>query len=148
MRIEQKLASLGLTLPRGTIPVANFVKTVQTSNLVFVSGHISTKLRGKLGRDVTKEQGYEAARQIALDILGSLHDALGDLDRVKRFVKLLGLVNSSEDFTEQPHVINGASDLLVEVFGTQGQHARSAIGVAQLPSNASIEIEMIVEVAE
>lgn len=148
MRIEQKLASLGLTLPRGTIPVANFVTTVQASNLVFVSGHISTKLRGKLGRDVTKEQGYEAARQIALDILGSLHDALGDLDRVKRFVKLLGLVNSSEDFTEQPHVINGASDLLVEVFGTQGQHARSAIGVAQLPSNAAIEIEMIVEVME
>lgn len=148
MHIEQKLASLGLMLPRGTVPVANFVTTVQTGNLLFVSGHISTKLRGKLGRDVTKEQGYEAARQIALDILGSLHDALGDLDRVKRFVKLLGLVNSSEDFTEQPHVINGASDLLVEVFGTQGQHARSAIGVAQLPSNASIEIEMIVEVAE
>ncbi|HCI79943.1 MAG TPA: hypothetical protein DHW02_09640 [Ktedonobacter sp.] len=148
MHIEQKLASLGLTLPRGTMPVANFVTTVQTNNLLFVSGHISTQLRGKLGRDVTKEQGYEAARQIALDILGSLHDALGDLDRVKRFVKLLGLVNSTEDFTEQPHVINGASDLLVEVFGTQGQHARSAIGVAQLPSNAAIEIEMIVEVME
>jgi enamine deaminase RidA (YjgF/YER057c/UK114 family) len=148
MRIEQKLTSLGLTLPRGTVPVANFVSTVQTGNLLFVSGHISTTLRGKLGRDVTREQGYEAARQIALDLLGSVHDALGDLDRVKRLVKLLGLVNSTEAFTEQPFVINGASDLLVEVFGTQGQHARSAIGVAQLPANAAVEIEMIVEVVE
>jgi len=148
MRIEQKLTSLGLTLPRGTVPVANFVSTVQTGNLLFVSGHISTTLRGKLGRDVTREQGYEAARQIALDLLGSVHDALGDLDRVKRLVKLLGLVNSTEAFTEQPFVINGASDLLVEVFGTQGQHARSALGVAQLPANAAVEIEMIVEVVE
>ncbi len=148
MRIEQKLTSLGLTLPRGTVPVANFVSTVQTGNLLFVSGHISTTLRGKLGRDVTREQGYEAARQIALDLLGSVHDALGDLDRVKRLVKLLGLVNSTEAFTEQPFVINGASDLLMEVFGTQGQHARSAIGVAQLPANAAVEIEMIVEVVE
>ncbi len=148
MRIEQKLTSLGLTLPRGTVPVANFVSTVQTGNLLFVSGHISTTLRGKLGRDVTKEQGYQAARQIALDILGSAHDALGNLDRVGRLVKLLGLVNSTEEFTEQPFVINGASDLLVEVFGTQGQHARSAIGVAQLPSNAAVEIEMILEVVE
>ncbi len=146
MYIEQKLTSLGLTLPRGTIPVANFVSTVQTGNLLFVSGHISTTLRGKLGRDVTKEQGYEAARQIALDILGSVHDALGDLDRVGRLVKLLGLVNSTDAFTEQPFVINGASDLFVEVFGTQGQHARSAIGVAQLPANAAVEIEMILEV--
>ena len=146
MRIEQKLTSLGFTLPRGTIPVANFVSTVQTGNLLFVSGHISTTLRGKLGRDVTKEQGYEAARQIALDLLGSVHDALGDLDRVGRLVKLLGLVNSTEEFTEQPYVINGASDLFVDVFGIQGQHARSAIGVAQLPANAAVEIEMIVEV--
>ena len=146
MHIEQKLTSLGYTLPRGTVPVANFVSAVQTGNLLFVSGHISTTLRGKLGRDVTKEQGYEAARQIALDLLGSIHDALGDLDRVGRLVKLLGLVNSTEEFTEQPYVINGASDLFVEVFGTQGQHARSAIGVAQLPANAAVEIEMIVEV--
>ena len=146
MHIEQKLASLGLTLPRGTVPVANFVSTAQTGNLLFVSGHISTALRGKLGRDVTKEQGYEAARQTALDMLGSVHDALGDLDRVGRLVKLLGLVNSTDEFTEQPYVINGASDLFVEVFGTQGQHARSAIGVAQLPANAAVEIEMIVEV--
>jgi enamine deaminase RidA (YjgF/YER057c/UK114 family) len=146
MRIEQKLTSLGLTLPRGTVPVANFVSTVQTGNLLFVSGHISTTSRGKLGRDVTREQGYEAARQVALDLLGSVHDALGDLDRVVRLVKLLGLVNSTDAFTEQPFVINGASDLFVEVFGIQGQHARSAIGVAQLPSNAAVEIEMILEV--
>ncbi|HEY5004545.1 MAG TPA: RidA family protein [Ktedonobacteraceae bacterium] len=146
MHIEQKLTSLGLTLPGGTIPVANFVSTVRAGNLLFVSGHISTTLRGKLGGDVTKEQGYEAARQIALDILGSIHDALGDLDRVVRLVKLLGLVNSTDAFTEQPYVINGASDLFVEVFGAQGQHARSAIGVAQLPANAAVEIEMILEV--
>ena len=146
MHIEQKLTSLGYTLPRGTVPMANFVSTVQTGNLLFVSGHISTTLRGKLGRDVTKEQGYEAAREIALDLLGSVHDALGDLDRVGRLVKLLGLVNSTDAFTEQPYVINGASDLFVEVFGVQGQHARSAIGVAQLPANAAVEIEMIVEV--
>ena len=148
MRIEQKLTSLGLTLPAGTVPIANFVSTVQTGNLLFVSGHISTTLRGKHGRDVTKEQGYEAARQIALDILGSVHDALGDLDRVSRLVKLLGLVNSTDTFTDQPYVINGASDLFVEIFGTQGQHARSAIGVAQLPANAAVEIEMILEVVE
>ena len=146
MHIEQKLTSLGLTLPGGTVPVANFVSTVQAGNLLFVSGHISTTLRGKLGGDVTKEQGYKAARQIALDILGSVHDALGDLDRVVRLVKLLGLVNSTDAFTEQPYVINGASDLFVEVFGAQGQHARSAIGVAQLPTNAAVEIEMILEV--
>ena len=146
MHIEQKLTSLGYTLPRGTVPMANFVSTVQTGNLLFVSGHISTTLRGKLGRDVTKEQGYEAARQIALDLLGSVHDALGDLDRVGRLVKLLGLVNSTDAFTDQPYVINGASDLFIEVFGVQGQHARSAIGVAQLPANAAVEIEMILEV--
>ena len=148
MHIEQKLTSLGLTLPRGTVPVANFVSAVQTGNLLFVSGHISTTLRGKLGRDVTKEQGYQAARQVALDILGTVHDTLGDLDRVGRFVKLLGLVNSTEEFIEQPYVINGASDLLVEVFGTRGHHARSAIGVAQLPFSAAVEIEMILEVVE
>src|ERR1700684_2580949 len=109
MHIEQKLTSLGLTLPHGTAPIASFVPTVQTGNLLFVSGHISTTLRGKHGRDVTREQGYEAARLIALDLLGTIHDALGDLDRVERLVKLLGLVNSTEDFTDQPFVINGAS---------------------------------------
>lgn len=146
MSIEEKLRTLGLELPAGTVPVANFVSTAQTGNLLFVSGHISTALCGKLGREVTKEQGYQAARQIALDMLGSVHDALGNLDRISRIVKLLGLVNSADTFTDQPFVINGASDLFVEVFGEQGRHARSAIGVAQLPANAAVEIEMIVEV--
>ena len=148
MHIEQKLTSLGLTLPKGTAPIASFVPTVQTGNLLFVSGHISTKLRGKLGRDVTREQGYDAAQQIALDLLGTVHAALGDLDLVERLVKLLGFVNSAEDFTEQPYVINGASDLLLKVFEDKGQHARSAIGVAQLPFNAAVEIELILAVAE
>ena len=148
MRIEQKLTELGITLPAGTAPVASFVQTVRTGNLLFVSGHISTSLRGKLGRDVTREQGNEAARQIAIALLGTIRDALGDLDRIGHFVKLLGMVNSTEDFTDQPYVINGASDLLVEVFGKQGQHARSAVGMAQLPFNAAVEIELILEVVE
>lgn len=148
MRIEQKLTSLGITLPSGTAPVASFVPAVLTGNLLFVSGHISTTLRGKLGRHVSKEQGYEAARQIALDLLGTIREALGDLDRVNRIVKLLGLVNSTEEFTEQPYVINGASDLLLKVFEDKGQHARSAIGVAQLPFNAAVEIELTLEVTE
>lgn len=148
MHIEQKLTSLGLTLPHGTAPIASFVPAVQTGNLLFVSGHISTTRRGKFGRDLTREQGYEAARLIALDLLGTIRDALGDLDRVERLVKLLGLVNSTEDFTEQPFVINGASDLFLKVFEDKGQHARSAIGVAQLPSNAAVEIELILEVAQ
>ena len=97
---------------------------------------------------MSKEQGYEAARQIALDLLGTIREALGDLDRVNRIVKLLGFVNSAEEFTEQPYVINGASDLLLKVFEGKGQHARSAIGVAQLPFNAAVEIELILEVTE
>lgn len=148
MRIEQKLTELGITLPAGTAPAASFVQTVQTGNLLFVSGHISTTLRGKHGRDVTREQGYEAARQVAIDLLGTIREALGDLDRVSHLVKLLGMVNSTEDFTDQPYVINGASDLLAEVFGKQGQHARAAVGMAQLPFNAALEIELILEVTE
>ena len=151
MRIEQRLAELGITLPPTTPPVANYVRTVRTGNLLFVSGQ--TAMRdgrplhpGKLGRDVTVEQGYEAARQIAIGLLGAVRDALGDLDRVRRSVKLLGMVNSAEDFGDQPKVINGASDLLVEVFGEAGRHARSAVGMGALPGNASVEIEMIVEV--
>lgn len=148
MHIEQKLTALGITLPSATAPAANFVQSVQTGNLLFVSGHISTTLRGKLGRDVTREQGYEAAQQVAIALLGTIREALGDLDRVGHFVKLLGMVNSTEDFTDQPYVINGASDLLIEVFGNQGKHARAAVGMAQLPLNAAVEIELILEVAE
>lgn len=148
MHIEQILRSLSITLPPETSPDASFVHTVQTGNLLFVSGHVSNTLRGKFGRDVTREQGYEAARQVAIDILGTVRQALGDLDRVSRIVKLLGMVNSTEDFTEQPYIINGASDLLIEVFGILGQHARSAVGMAQLPFNAAVEIELILEVKE
>lgn len=146
MHVEQKLTSLGITLPAATKPVANFVQTMRTGNLLFLSGHISTTLSGKLGRDVTREQGYEAARQVAIDLLATIRDTLGDLDRVAHLVKLLGMVNSTEDFTDQPYVINGASDLLVEVFGEQGRHTRSAVGMAQLPMNAAVEIELILEV--
>ncbi len=152
MRIEEKLAAMGVTLPPSRPPVANYVRAVQTGNLLFVSGHTPTRdgqdlHPGKLGREVTTEQGYEAARQVAINLLGSVREALGDLDRVGRIVKLLGMVNSADDFTEQPRVINGASDFLVEVFGERGRHARSAVGMGQLPGNASVEIEMIVEVA-
>ena len=152
MRIEEKLAAMGVTLPPSRPPVANYVRAVQTGNLLFVSGHTPTRegqdlYPGKLGREVTTEQGYEAARQVAINLLGSVREALGDLDRVGRIVKLLGMVNSADDFTEQPRVINGASDFLVEVFGERGRHARSAVGMGQLPGNASVEIEMIVEVA-
>lgn len=152
MRIEQKLASLGITLPPQTAPIGSFLPTVRTGNLLFVSGHASlgpdSTLTGKVGKDVTVEQANQAARQVAIDLLGTVSAALGDLDRVGRIVKLLGMVNSAEDFTEPPKVINGASDLLIEIFGEQGRHARSAIGVAQLPGNASVEIEMILEIAE
>lgn len=149
MQIEKRLAELGITLPAPTTPVANFVTTVQTGNLLFVSGHASAHeehgLRGKVGRDVTVEQAYQAARWVAIELISTVKAAVGDLDRVERIVKLLGMVNSAEDFTGQPSVINGASDLLVEVFGEKGRHARSAVGMAQLPINTSVEIEMILE---
>ncbi len=146
MHIEEKIAALGLTLPTSVTPIANFVLAVQSGKLLFVSGHVSRTSKGKLGRDLSTEQGYQAARQVALELLGTVRTELGDLDRVARIVKLFGMVNSTEDFTEQPKVINGASDLLVEIFGEKGRHARSAVGMAQLPNNASVEIEMILEV--
>jgi len=148
MYIEEKIAALGFTLPAGVTPIANFVPTVQSGKMLYVSGHAARTSKGKLGRDLTIEQGYEAAREVALDLLGTVRAALGDLDRVARVVKLLGMVNSTEEFTDQPKVINGASDLLVEIFGEKGKHARSAVGMAQLPGYASVEIEMILEIAE
>ena len=147
MQIEQKLESLGITLPPATKPGGSYVSTVQTGNLLFVSGHASVEHRGKLGRDVTVQQGYQIAREVAISLLGTIRDALGDLDRVARIVKLLGLVNSTENFTEQPQVINGASELFVEVFSEAGKHARSAFGVAQLPLGSAVEIELILEIA-
>jgi enamine deaminase RidA (YjgF/YER057c/UK114 family) len=152
MSVEQRLRELNITIPPPGRPVANYVGAVRTGNLVFVSGHGPRRpeggsVTGKLGRDLTVEQGYEAARLCILAGLASLQAEIGDLNRVRRIVKLLGMVNCTEDFAEPPQVINGASDLLVAVFGEAGRHARSAVGMQMLPSNIAVEIEMIVEVA-
>ncbi|MBI3329262.1 MAG: RidA family protein [Nitrospinae bacterium] len=151
MRVEAKLKELGLELPPTPKPAANYVGAVHTGNLLFVSGHGPTKdgrfaYIGKVGKDLSVEQGYEAARLVALNCLASVKSVLGDLDRIKRVVKLLGMVNCTEDFGEQPRVINGASDLLVQLFGDAGRHARSAVGMQALPFGIAVEIEMIFEV--
>jgi enamine deaminase RidA (YjgF/YER057c/UK114 family) len=152
MRVEAKLGELGLELPPTPRPAANYVGAVQTGNLLYISGHGPTKggqfaYIGKVGKDLSIEQGYEAARLVALNCLASAKAVLGDLDRVTRVVKILGMVNCSEDFGEQPKVINGASDLLVQLFGDSGRHARSAVGMQALPFGIAVEIEMIFEVA-
>lgn len=154
MGVEQKLAELNLTLPPAPTPVANYVPAVQVGNLLFVSGHGPSLLkngkleyiRGKLGKDMTVEQGYEAAKHVTLNILQSIKGVIGDLDKVRRIVKVLGFVNCTDDFLDQPQVINGASDLLVALYGERGRHARSAVGMNQLPFGIAVEIEMIVEV--
>ncbi len=151
MNIEAKLKEMGIVLPSAGKPVANYVPSVRSGNLVFLSGHgpfneNGTLITGKVGADLTLDQGYEAARRVAIGLLGSLKAEIGDLDKVKRVVKLLGMVNCASDFTDQPKVINGASDLIVEVFGDKGKHARSAVGMNALPMDISVEIEMIVEV--
>lgn len=156
MHAERKLEALGLSLPPIPQPVANYVPLVRTGNLLFVSGHgpgVVTDgklsfIQGKLGKDLDVEQGYDAARQVMLNILQSVKQELGDLDKVKRVVKLLGFVNCTPDFPDQPKVINGASDLLVELFGERGRHARSAVGMQQLPFGIAVEIEMVVEVED
>ena len=152
MGVEEKLKQLGLELPSAAKPMANYVPAVRTGNLVFLSGHGPLEkdrlITGKLGSDLTVEEGYQAARLVAVGLLGSLKDLIGDLEKVRRIVKLLGLVNSESTFLEQPQVINGASDLLVEVFGERGRHARSAVGTNALPVNIAVEIEMIVEVED
>ncbi|MDP6548898.1 MAG: RidA family protein [Dehalococcoidia bacterium] len=154
MRIEQKLAGMGLELAAPTAPIANFVPTVRTGNLLFVSGHISrlpdgsVLHPGKVGREVSLAQGYEAAKLAMVNCLASIKAALGDLDKVQRVVKLLVMVNASSEFDRQFIVGNGASDLLVELYGEQGRHARSAVGMGSLPRGACVEIEMIVEVAD
>ncbi len=151
MGAEQKIKEMGLELPEPPTPVANFVMAVRTGNLLFVSGHGPyndgrIKTSGKVGHDLTLEEGYQVARNVTMNCLASVRAALGDLDKVKRFVKLLGMVNCTEDFKDQPKVINGCSDLLVEVFGEAGKHARSAVGMQALPFGIPVEIEMIVEV--
>ena len=153
MQIEAKLNEMGIELPSAVTPVANYVPAVRTGNLVFLSGHGPFKedgslITGKVGADLSTEQGYEAARRIAIGLLGSLKAEVGDLDKVKRVVKLLGLVNCTSEFTDQPKVINGASDFFVEVLGDKGKHARSAVGSNALPLNIAVEIEMIVEVED
>jgi len=151
MGAEARLAELGLKLPEQPKPVANYVPTVKVGNLLFVSGHGpyddgNIKTEGKLGRDLTVDEGYQVARTVTMNCLASIRVELGSLDRVKRFVKLLGMVNCTEDFREQPKVINGCSDLLVELFGEAGKHARSAVGMQALPFGIPVEIEMILEV--
>ena len=153
MRVEQELARLELKLPEPVAPVANYIGAVRVGSLLFVSGHgprMDGKLifQGKVGRDLTIEQGYEAARLVMLNCLGTIKREIGDLDKVERIVKLLGFVNAQEGFRESPKVINGASDLLVQLYGEKGRHARSAIGVAALPMDIAVEIEMIVQLKE
>ncbi len=151
--IERRLESLGYDLPEQSAPVANYVPSVSAvgGRLVHLSGHVPRTpdggfVSGKLGDDMTIEEGYEIAKRIALALLGTLKAEVGDLDRVSRIVKLLVMVNCTPDFEEQPAVANGASDLLVEVFGDKGRHARSAVGVAALPANCAVEIELIAEI--
>ena len=153
MSVYQKLEELGITLAAPAAPAAAYVMYVQTGQLIFISGHIAkhpdgTPNAGQLGKNVTTKQGRQAARAVAIDLVGTLQAACGgDLSRVKRIVKLMSLVNSTPDYTEQHLVTNGASELLGELFGEAGKHARSAFGVAQIPLGACVEIEMIVEVA-
>ena len=152
MNIYDTLAAMNITLPPVATPAAAYVPFVQTGNLVFLSGHIAKKdgqvWAGQLGATMETAEGKLAARAIAIDLLGTLHAAVGDLNRVTRIVKLMSLVNSTGSFTEQHLVTNGASELIGEIFGaTKGAHARSAFGVAQIPMGACVEIEMIAEVA-
>ena len=150
MSIYKKLESLKIDLPPLTPPMAAFVPYMQVGNLLFLSGHLA-KVDGKpwlgqLGRDLTTEQGKSAARAVAIDLLGTLQGALGSLERVQQIVKLTVLVNSQPSFTEQHVIANGASELLVEIFGDKGKHARSAYGVAQIPLGCCVEIELVAEV--
>lgn len=149
--VEAKLAALGIVIPEATAPAANYVPFVISGNLLWISGQISVEdgklMTGKLSGDADIEAGRAAARQCAINLIAQIKAALGDLDRVSRVVKLVGFVNSAPDFIGQPKVVNGASDLFVEVFGDAGRHARSAVGVAQLPFNVSVEVEAVIEFA-
>jgi enamine deaminase RidA (YjgF/YER057c/UK114 family) len=151
MSVYKRLESLHITLPPVAKPAAAYVPFVKTGNLVFLSGHISKKdgqvWAGQLGKNVQTEEGKLAARAVAIDLMGTLQAAVGDLNQVKRIVKVMSLVNSTADFTEQHLVTNGCSELLGQVFGDAGIHARSAFGVAQLPMGACVEIELIAEIA-
>jgi enamine deaminase RidA (YjgF/YER057c/UK114 family) len=150
---ETKLKEKGIVLVPPSSPVANYVNAVRVGNLLYLAGKGPTKpdnsnITGKVGRDLTIEQGYEAARLTAINHLAVIKKELGSLNKVKRIVKVFGMVNCTEDFKDQPRVINGYSDLMVEIFGENGKHARSAVGMYALPFNMAVEIEVIVEIAE
>ena len=151
MGADARIEELGITLPPPAKPLGNYIPGVRVGNLLFLSGHgpereAGPTVRGKLGRDLSIEEGYQVAREVGIKLLGSAQSLLGSLDRVKRVVKVLGMVNSAEGFGAQPQVINGFSDLMVQVFGENGRHARSAVGMAGLPMDIPVEIEMILEV--
>ncbi len=150
MNVNDKLKQLGITLPPVATPAAAYVPFVQTGKLVFLSGHIAKKdgkpWVGQFGKTMSTEEGKAAARAVAIDLMGTLQAAVGDLSRVRRIVKVMSLVNSTPDYTEQHLVTNGASELLAQVFGDSGAHARSAFGVAQIPMGACVEIELIAEI--
>ncbi|HUG37556.1 MAG TPA: RidA family protein [Candidatus Limnocylindrales bacterium] len=152
MSAEARIKELGISFPAPAKPMGNYVPGVRVGNLLFLSGHGPVRqegkplARGKVGRDLSTEDAYTVAREVGINLLASTRTLLGSLDKVKRVVKVLGMVNSAEGFGEQPKVINGFSDLMVEVFGDNGRHARSAVGMAELPSGIPVEIEMILEV--
>lgn len=151
--VEERLAELNIELGEPTPPVANYVKAVQAGDLVFLSGHGPDRpegglVTGKVGSDLTLEEGQEAARLTGISLLSSLKAEIGDLNRVRRVVKVTGMVNAVPDFTEHPQVINGFSDLMVEVFGEHGKHARAAVGMGSLPGNIPVEIDAIVAIDE
>jgi enamine deaminase RidA (YjgF/YER057c/UK114 family) len=148
VQVEARLQELGIELPEAVSPIATYVRTVRTGNLLFISGTgpSDSAPKGKVGSDLTIEQGYAVAREVGLQLIATAKAALGDLDKVTRVVKVLGMVNSAPEFGDQPKVINGCSDLLVEVFGEKGRHTRSAVGMGALPSNIAVEIECMLEV--
>ena len=154
MSAEKRLKALGIDLGKVSSPVANYVNAVRTGNLLFLAGkgprpdHTGKRPSGKVGRDYTADEAYQHARTVGLDLLAVMRLELGSLDRVKRVVKLLGMVNAMPEFTDHPRVINGCSDLFVEVFGDAGKHARSAVGMGSLPMGIPVEIECIVEVGD
>lgn len=151
--IEKRLKDKGIILPENAKPIANYVSAVRTGNLLFLAGKGPLKshgvyITGKVGKDLTVEQAYQAARLTGILQLAAIKEAIGNLDKVKRVVKVLGMVNCNADFSDHPRVINGFSDLMVEVFGEKGKHARSSVGMSSLPNNMAVEIELIVEIED
>ena len=151
--VEKRIEELNITLQKSGIPIANYLNAVQTGNLIFLSGKgprdkNGNLITGKLGKDLTIEQGYNAARLVAITQLSALKEQIGDLNKVEKIVKVFGMVNADPTFTNHPEVINGFSDLMVEVFGERGKHARAAVGMGSLPRNIACEIDMVVQIKE